>query len=113
MTVIERLFPGHAVFLDIPVLAFQPFGEIGAGDDGLHTLHRQRLAGVDLDDLGMGMGAAQDGGMQRSRRRRPVIKELAAPGQKRGVFHPQHRLIQPVLWHASSPPKPSSGVEGH
>ena len=84
-----------------------------ARQDGVNACQPARGIGRYVGDPGMGVGAAQDGGMQRSLRRRQVIKELAAPGQKRGVFHPQHRMMQPVLWHASSPPKPSSGVAGH
>jgi hypothetical protein len=35
-------------------------GEVLAGDDGQHAGHRQRLAGIDLHDPGVGVRAADD-----------------------------------------------------
>ncbi len=68
VAVIKRHLARHAVFLNVPVLALKAGREIGAGDNGLHALERERLGGVDLLDLGMGMGRADHYAMQHPRR---------------------------------------------
>jgi len=70
MPVIKRLVAGHDVFKDVPEITLQPrrkfhlVREIGAGDHCLHILQCLGLGGVNAQDAGMGVRAAQDGAMQ-------------------------------------------------
>ena len=85
MAVIQRLFPGKGVFLQVQVFARQARGQIGAGDNGLDPVQRQRLGGVDLEDPRMGMGRAHDSGMQH-----------AGGGHIGAVARAARHLVQPV-----------------
>ena len=67
MAIIERALSRHTVFHDVPVFALLPIGEIGPRHHGLDPLHGKRLAGVDPNDPGVGMGAAHNRTMQHPR----------------------------------------------
>ena len=65
---------------------------VGAGEDRVNARQRQRRAGVDGDDLGVGVGRAQDGGVQGGRFFGQVVDELAAAPEQRSILDAQHRL---------------------
>ena len=60
-------------------------------DDGEHAGHRQRLARVDALDAGVGVRAADDGGV-RHLRQRHIADERAAASEKAVVLEAQDRL---------------------
>ncbi len=80
---------------------------IGTGDDRLHAGKPQRVGDIDLEDFGVGIGAAEDVPREQSRR-----DEIG------GVFRPPRYLVRPVdhrhigadvvrwddLVHGASPP---------
>ena len=66
-------------------------GEVLAGDDGEHARNGQRLRGIDLHDLGVGVGAAHDVEIQHARKLEVVDVGALAPDEA-GVLLALHRV---------------------
>ena len=77
-------------------------GEVLSRQYRKNARHTQGLRGVDGLDVGMGMGRAQHVG-HRFAVARQVVVELAASGQKPGVFVSPDGLAYTVLRHDTSP----------
>jgi len=59
--------------------------EVFAGDDGEHAGQRERLAGVNVEDFGVGVGAAGDVHVEHTGQL-DVVYVVAAAAQEAGVF---------------------------
>ena len=78
--------------------------QVFAGRDQPHAGHRQRRRDVDRDDAGMGVGAAQEGGMQHPRQHQ--VGDIAAvPGQQALGVGPRNRSADIGV-------RPIDGAEG-
>ena len=72
-----------------------------------------RARRIDGGDLGMGMGRAQDRGMERAGRDAEIVDEAAAPGQECCILHARERTPDPgCALHALSPPRRSGARSG-
>ena len=90
---------------------------IGAGDDRLHAGKLQRLRDVDVDDLGMRIGAAIDAAGQRAGLDRKVGGVFGAAGDLLRAVHHRHVVADVVrghdLVHGATPLRPSDGRVSH
>ena len=71
-------------------------GHIFAGQDGAHAGQRQGRRGVDGPDLGVGVGAAEHGGVKLAMHV-DVVGVAACAGNKPGVLHALDRLAHELL----------------
>ena len=68
-----------------------PRGRVRPGEDRVHAVHRERLARVDTDDVGMRPGRAHETGVARVGGKRSVVRELRLAGDEGRVLDPRNR----------------------
>ena len=68
-----------------------PRGRVRPGEDRVHAVHRERLARVDTDDVGMRPGRAHETGVARVGGKRSVVRELGLAGDEGRVLDPRDR----------------------
>ena len=73
---------------------------VRAGHDRKDARHGKRRAGVDGDDLGMGVGRAHEGGVQRTLLHRHIVDEAALAAQQGAILDPRQAAADMAVFRA-------------